>query len=50
MCVEYNGKMGCCASGNDIQQSKSYGQIDGIFGSGGGACDACAINLKRFWC
>lgn len=23
-CVEYNGQMGCCDSGNDAQQANSY--------------------------
>lgn len=23
-CLEYNGQLGCCDSGNDQQQSKSY--------------------------
>ena len=50
MCTEYNGKMGCCDSNNDIEQSVSYVQIDGVFGSQGGGCEICGINLKRFWC
>ena len=49
-CVEYNGQLGCCDSGNEAQQARSYGEIDGIFGSMGDGCDICAINLKRFWC
>ena len=49
-CVEYNGQLGCCDSGNDVQQSTSYVEIDGIFGALGDGCDICAINLKRFWC
>ena len=50
MCKEYNGQLGCCDSGNNFQQSASYGQIDGVFGHLGGGCDICAINLKRFYC
>ena len=50
MCTEYNGKPACCDSANDQQQIVSYKTIDGIFGSQGGGCDVCGINLKRFWC
>ena len=49
-CLEYNGKLGCCDTNNDVSQITSYVQIDGVFSSQGGGCDICAINLKRFWC
>lgn len=49
-CIEYNEKMGCCNINNDVSQVTSYVQIDGVFGSQGGGCDICSINLKRFWC
>ena len=42
--------MGCCDLNNDVSQVTSYVQIDGVFGSQGGGCDICSINLKRFWC
>jgi hypothetical protein len=29
---------------------RSFKQIDATFGSGGGGCDFCGANLKRFWC
>ena len=49
-CSEYNGKVGCCTTTNDIKFNASYLTIDTVFGSAGGGCDICAVNLKRLWC
>jgi hypothetical protein len=51
-CTEYlePGRLGCCNIYNDAATLENFKQIDGLFGSQGGGCDICAINLKRFWC
>ena len=35
---------------NDDMFVQNYKEIDLIFGSGGGGCEVCAVNLKRLWC
>ncbi len=42
--------MGCCDDNTDYILSKNFIEIDAIFGSSGGGCDHCSINIKRFWC
>ena len=51
-CKDYlePGRLGCCSHINDVLTEENFKQIDAVFGSDGGGCDICAINLKRFWC
>ena len=51
-CKDYlePGRLGCCTRINDQLTIDNFKTIDGFFGSEGGGCDICAINLKRFWC
>jgi hypothetical protein len=49
-CSEWIGKEGCCNYNSFRQTSSSFGKLDTVFGTNGGGCDVCAINLKRFWC
>ena len=51
-CKDYvsPGRLGCCSPVNDQITYDNFKQIDSIFGSQGGGCDICAINMKRFWC
>lgn len=51
-CAEYmeGDALGCCNEYADKNTMMNFEAIDGLFGSQGGGCDICAINLKRFWC
>jgi hypothetical protein len=49
-CKEYIGKPVCCNQFNDLSTADNLKAIDSLFGSKGGGCDICAVNMKRFWC
>jgi hypothetical protein len=50
ICPDYKDQMACCNKGQNTLMKNNFDSLDSVFGSKFGGCDACAINLKKFWC
>jgi hypothetical protein len=50
ICPDYKDQLACCNKGQNILMKNNFDSLDSVFGSKSGGCDACAINLKKFWC
>ena len=50
ICPDYKDQLACCNKGQNILMKNNFDSLDSVFGSKYGGCDACAINLKKFWC
>ncbi len=50
ICPDYSDQLACCNKGQNILMRNNFDSLDSVFGSKYGGCDACAINLKKFWC
>ena len=48
-CTDFIDQDTCCTPFQMQQLLKNFEVIESIFGGDGG-CDACVVNLKRFWC
>ena len=49
-CPFLKGKDYCCNKPQDDVLSSNFQQLDNLFGSKGGGCDICSVNLKILWC
>jgi hypothetical protein len=50
VCPEYENKLACCNAGQNILLRNNFLSLDSVFGTEYGGCDACSVNLKKFWC
>lgn len=48
-CQDFVGMKTCCSPYQLQEIEKNFNALESIFGGDGG-CDACVVNLKRFWC